>query len=56
MAEHFEVGILNACSSNLGLPKERKIPALDAGYHPISLLHLHPPWIVLSPAGGDEDR
>ena len=38
-----------------GLPKKRKIPALDAGFHPISLLHLHPTWNNLLPARGDGD-
>ena len=52
----WKKGFLNACSSYLGSPKIAKIPALDAGYHPISLQHLHPTWNVLLPARGDEDR
>ena len=31
------------------------IPALDAGYHPFSLLHLLPLWYVFLPARGDGD-
>ena len=56
MAENSEVGILNACSSNFVSPKKRKIQALNAGYHSISLLHLRPPWNVLFLARGDGDR
>ena len=38
-----------------GLPKQRKIPALDAYYQTIFLLHLHPFWMVLLPARSDAD-
>ena len=37
------------------LPKKRKMSALNAGYHPVSLLHLHPVWNVLLPAKRDGD-
>ena len=33
-----------------GVPKQGKILSLDAGYHPLSLLHLHAARGVLSSA------
>ena len=38
------------------LPKQRKIPAFAAGYHPVFfLLQLNPAWNVLLPAKRDRD-
>ena len=37
------------CPADAGVSlNSAKIPALDAGYHPVSLLHLHSAWNVLS--------